>query len=90
MNNFVKGQWNVICDRCGFKMKSGQVKKTWDNLYVCKGCWETRHPQDFLRGKKDDQSVAFSRPEGTDSETDTSSWASTKTAVPSGTNDNGL
>jgi len=87
---FKKGQWNGICDRCGEKRKSGDLKKTWDGFYVCpESCWEERHPQDFLRGKKDDSSVAWTRPEPTDTETDTSAWA-TPTSVPSGTFDNSL
>ena len=31
----VRGDWNAICDRCGFKFKASELKKTWDNLYVC-------------------------------------------------------
>ena len=84
---FKKGDWNAICDRCGFEFKASQLKKTWDGYYVCKDDWEPRHPQDFLRGKKDDQSVEWTRPESPDTETDTSSWAE-PTSVPSGTFDN--
>lgn len=63
------GDWNAICDRCGFKFKASELKETWDNLQVCKECWEPRHPQDFLRGMPDDPSVPWSRP---DSDADTS------------------
>lgn len=68
MEQFKFGLWNVICDRCGFKRKSNQVMHTWDGLIVCspstgKTCYETRHPQDFVRTKPDDQSVPFTRPE---------------------------
>jgi len=45
---------------------------------------------DFQKGIKDDPSVPWTRPEGEDTETDTSGWADTKTDVPEGTNDNGL
>lgn len=89
MTYFKKGEWSCICDRCGFEYKSGQLKKTWDNLRVCRECYEPRHPQDFLRAKKDDQSVAWTRPEGEDVETDTSGWV-TPTPVPSGTFNNSL
>ncbi len=89
--DFLKwGDWNGWCDRCGSKRKSSDLKKTWDGFYVCpESCWETRHPQDFLRGMKDDQSVAWTRPEQPDQETDNSSWA-TPTSVPDGTFDNSL
>jgi hypothetical protein len=37
--------------------------RTWDGLFVCKADWETRHPQDFVRGRKDVQNVPNPRPE---------------------------
>ena len=61
------GDWNAICDRCGEKLKASKLQKTWDNYWVCRGCWEPRHEQDFIRGRKDDTSVPWSRPEGADS-----------------------
>lgn len=62
------GQWNVLCDRCGFKYKARQLRKEWTGLMVCDGggtnqCFEHRHPQDFVRGVKDQQSPAWARPE---------------------------
>lgn len=64
---FLKGGWNVICDRCGFKRKNTEVQLEWDNLLVCKdGCWEPRQPQDFLRGFPDRQNVPMARPEAPD------------------------
>ena len=64
----ILGQWNVVCDRCGTYQKSGDVTKTWDGLIVCKpevkrGCFEHRHPQDFVRAIKEDTSVPFTRPD---------------------------
>ena len=44
-----RGSWNAVCDVCGFKLKSHQLKLRWDGLYVCSKDWETRHPQEFLR-----------------------------------------
>ena len=61
-----RGDWNAICDRCGEKYKASELRKTWDNLYVCDKDWELRHPQDFLKSRRDDQAVAWVRPEGTD------------------------
>jgi hypothetical protein len=37
--------------------------RTWDGLFVCRADWETRHPQDFVRGRKDIQNVPNPRPE---------------------------
>lgn len=64
----VHGLWNVICQRCGFKYKSNQLQREWTGFIVCYGpgtneCWEPRHPQDFLRGKKDPQRVEYIRPD---------------------------
>ena len=40
------------------------MKEEWTGLWVCKrGCYETRHPQDFVTGVEDDQSVNVSRPD---------------------------
>lgn len=63
---YKRGEWNAICDRCGAKFKSGEMRMEWDNLWVCKECWEPRQPQDFVRGLKDDQTVPISRPPGED------------------------
>ena len=63
------GDWNVICDFSGFKAKASECVKTWDGFYVLRrfvGQETQRHPQDFVRGRTDDQRVAWSRPESTD------------------------
>lgn len=60
------GEWNCICDVCGFKFKSGMLQKRWDGLMVCKSDYELRHPQDFLRVPKEKVSPPWARPEGTD------------------------
>lgn len=56
------GESNVICDQCGRAFKSNQLKKRWDNAWTCNMCWEPRHPQDFVRGIKDNQAPALDRP----------------------------
>lgn len=57
------GAWNAKCDRCGWKYKNYELRKTWDGFYVCHVCWEPRHPQDFVRGVEDDSSVPWTRPD---------------------------
>jgi len=86
---FKKGDHNAICDRDGGKYKASEMRKEWNGLIVHKSNFEPRHPQDFVRGRKDDQSVAWTRSEGTDVETDTSGWV-TPDSVPSGTFNNEL
>ena len=60
------GDWNAICDVCGFKFKASQMRRRWDGLMTCQSDWETRNPLDFLRVPKDRISPPWSRPEGTD------------------------
>lgn len=60
------GDFWRICDRCGFKYRASQTFKTWDGLYVCHADFETRHPQDFVRGRLDLQNVPNARPEPLD------------------------
>ena len=59
-----QGDWNAICALCGTKYKASELR--WNDQiqdWVCKWDWETRHPQERLRGIKDDQSVAWTRPD---------------------------
>lgn len=53
----------AICDRCGFERPHGKLKKEWTGLRVCSDCFERRHPQDFVKGKADKQSLPWVRPE---------------------------
>jgi hypothetical protein len=61
--SFTSGQWLAICDSCGEKHKSGDLRKRWDGFMVCQPCWEPRHQQDFLRTRPDHQAVPWSRPQ---------------------------
>ncbi len=56
------GQWNALCDVCGFKFKSSELKKRWDGLMVCEDDFEQDHPQKFLRVQEDRQTVPWARP----------------------------
>lgn len=60
---YVHADYNVICDRCGFKKKRSECLKEWTGLLVCKKCYEPRHPQDFVKARADKQSVADPRPD---------------------------
>jgi len=52
-DTYDSGDHYVICDRCGFKVRRSQARRTWDNLIVCPVDFEERHPQDFRTGRKD-------------------------------------
>jgi hypothetical protein len=60
---YKSGSWNFICEVCGQRYKAEQMRKRWDGVIVCPKDWEPRHPQDFVRGVKDDQSVPITRDE---------------------------
>jgi hypothetical protein len=60
------GDWNFICDVCGFKFKASQGRRRWDGVYVCLKDFEHRHPQEKRRGIKDTQNVEWTRPESDD------------------------
>lgn len=62
-NRLEWGNWNAICDTCGFKFKASEMKKKWDGTMVCEADWEQRHPQDFLRVRGDNPAVPWTRPE---------------------------
>jgi hypothetical protein len=54
-NEFIKGDWNVIDDRTGRKRKASHMLKEWTGRVVHRKEWESRHPQDFVRGVRDKQ-----------------------------------
>lgn len=57
-NNYYKPKvWNALCDSCGFKFKSDQLKLRWDGLMVDDACWEPRQPQDFLRAIRETSNI---------------------------------
>lgn len=64
--SFISGDWNAICDVCGFKFKASQLRERWDGLMVCEKDWETRHPQDLIRPLPDEQKLPWTRPEPAD------------------------
>ncbi len=65
-NSYRAGDYYVICDVCGFKIRASETRRRWDNLRVCTKDWESRHPQDFVRGRRDRQRVPDPRPEPAD------------------------
>lgn len=56
------GFWIVECDRCGREIWSDEARKEWTGLLVCRDDWEPRHPQEFVKGRADRQSVPNPRP----------------------------
>jgi len=65
-NEYRPGDHYIICDVCGFKVRSSASRARWDGARVCEKDWEPRHSQDSVRGRVDRQRVSNPRPEATD------------------------
>ena len=64
--SYISGDYWLICDVCGFRIRRSQIRKRWDGLMVCASDWEPRHPQDFVKGRVDRMAVPIARPEPVD------------------------
>ena len=65
-NYYISGEWNLICDVCGKKVKANKAKHRWDGFVVCPSDFEYRHEQDFVRAIQDKISIPFTRPRPAD------------------------
>jgi hypothetical protein len=64
MKTYLKlGDWNAVCDVCGFKFKASQMKKRWDGLMVCSEDYELRNPLDFIKVPNEKIDVPWARPD---------------------------
>lgn len=62
-DSLILGEWNVICQVCGFKKKASQIRRRWDGFLVCEDDYEIRHPQDFVRARPDTHVLPFVNPD---------------------------
>lgn len=65
-NYYILGDWNAICQRCGFKHKASQMRLEWDGLRVCTECFELRHPADLIQIREDNPATPWASPEQVD------------------------
>ena len=63
---FKKGDYNVIDDRTGFKVKASKCRLEWNGLFVSKKAFDERNPLDLIKAKRDIQKVSIPRPEQED------------------------
>jgi hypothetical protein len=78
------GFWRID-ERPGFAFAPSEPAKEWDGTIVDRGDFEARHPQDFVRGRRDDTSVPDPRPEPDIDQAapaGRSSWSSTTATAP--------
>lgn len=61
-----QGNYNTICQVCGWKFKASELRKRWDGLWVCQEDWETRHPMDFYRTIPDQKALPYVLPDRED------------------------
>lgn len=61
INYYKQGTWNIVCYVCGKKYKADEVKRRWDDVYVCKKDYERRHDQELLRVEPEHNNVSFVR-----------------------------
>lgn len=59
---FKPGSFYRVDDRTGFPQRAERTRKQWNNLIVDESVWESRQPQDLVKGVKDQQSVQDARP----------------------------
>jgi hypothetical protein len=61
------GDWYAICDQCGLRGWASEMVKRWDGMMVHAaphhGCFEHRHPQDFVRAVPDNKPLPWTRPD---------------------------
>ncbi len=57
------GDHLVVCDRTGFTRWASECQREWNGALVTRKNWEARHPQDFVRGVRDDMRVDPARPD---------------------------
>ncbi len=85
MSNYYKsGDWNVVCPVCGFHYKSGELKRRWDGVMVCRDDWEPRHPLDLIKAPSPEQAIPWSSPEPDITYLDVTYNTRVESTIPSG------
>lgn len=59
IDGWVPGDWNIACSMCGRKRKASYMVKNWQGQWRCPEHDEPRHPQDYVKGTVDNQTVPF-------------------------------
>lgn len=53
-SEYIPGDNLLISDRSGRVMRRSEARVQWNGLVVHESEWEPRHPQEFVRGVKED------------------------------------
>lgn len=62
----MRHDFRAICDQCASEWKLSQLRKRFDGAMCCPYCWETRHPQEFIRPRKEAKPPRDTRPQPAD------------------------
>ena len=65
-NKYIAGDYNVISDYSGQKLKRSECRFTWDGFLVGKSEWEPKQPQLDIKGRDENISVRDARPRSPD------------------------
>lgn len=78
------------CFKCGLEYRWSEFRKEYDSgAYVCRSCFDSRHPQDLVRGTAD--KIAPPRPIHTPTDEYVSvTYEDATSTIPDGTFDNSL
>lgn len=60
---FKPGDNWIVDDVTGLRVRSSKARTQWDGTVVDRKYFTPRHPQESVRGRRDDQSVDINRPE---------------------------
>ncbi len=60
--HYERGTWNATCFQCGSYFKALDLVKHWQGYWVCRECWEPRHPQDFAKALSEDSTPPWIQP----------------------------
>lgn len=80
-NTLSLGDWNALCDICGFKFKSCDLRKNSDGYMVCQDDWEPEHPADRYRAPIETTSIPWARSEDAAQQADGANTPVTKDGV---------
>lgn len=61
-----EGDYNALCDGCGFKFKASELRERYDGMMVCSEDWEPRHPSERSLSIRSPKTLPWTRPESTD------------------------
>lgn len=58
---YVAGDYYLLCDICGFKIRRSEALKAWDGSMRCQQDYEERHPLDLIEPRAERQNVLDAR-----------------------------